>query len=105
MNEADMMRKDGKLFTNKQYKKCLFVVISSLVISGIITFAGLIVALATNYSNIIIAGVIIGAVGFVLLMISLVFTLKQAGKIQLYRYYKKHSEDFNNDVEQKTKNN
>ena len=98
MREEDMMRKDKQLFTEKQYKKCLFVVISILSLSSLIMLVGIIVTLVTDVPKTIITGVIIGAIGFVLLMVSVVITLRQAGKIQLYRHYKKHPEEFENEI-------
>ncbi|MGI6280231.1 MAG: hypothetical protein ACOYJS_06715 [Acutalibacteraceae bacterium] len=101
MTEADLMRKEGQLFTEKQYRKCFSLIVISLVVSGLITLTGAIIAIATTVANIVIVGIVIGAIGFTMLMICLVFVFRYSAKIQLYRHYKKHPEDFEKEIEQK----
>ena len=88
------MSLEGYLFTEKQYKKCLSLIIISLVISGIITLAGFMIAILTDNANGIISGIIVGIAGFILLMISGVYVFKNSAKLQLYCYFKKHPEEF-----------
>jgi multisubunit Na+/H+ antiporter MnhB subunit len=87
------------LFTEKQYKKCWSLIITSLVISGIITFAGFLIMVLADNADVIITGLIVGIVGFILLMISGVYVFKNAARLDLYRHFKKHPEDFENDLE------
>ena len=93
------MSLNGYLFTEKQYKKCLSLIITSLVISGIITLAGFGIAILADNADAVIAGIIVGISGFVLLMISVVYVFKNAARLDLYRHFKKHPEDFENDLE------
>lgn len=98
MTEKELMQKEGRLFTDKQYRKCLCLIIGALVVSGLIGLSGGIFAIvSTTATNVIIGGVVL-LVGVVLLLISTIFAFKYAGKIQLYRHYKKHPEDFENEV-------
>ena len=90
----------GYLFTEKQYKKCLSLIINSLVISGIITLAGFVIAILADNADVVITGIIVGIVGFILLMISVVYVFKNSAKLQLYRQFKKYPEDFENEIEQ-----
>lgn len=70
----------GDLFTEKQYKKCLIIIINLLLISGIITLAGFGIAIIADNANAVIAGIIVSLVGFVLLMISIVYVFKNSVK-------------------------
>ena len=90
----------GYLFTKKQYKKSLCLIIGSLVIAGMITLSGFMIAILADNAVVVIAGIIVGIVGFVLLMISVVNVFKNSAKLQLFRQFKKHPEDFENEAEQ-----
>lgn len=96
MKEYELLRKNGQLFTDEQYKKCFTLIILALVFSGIINITGLIIAMASNISSVVIAGILIGIFGFICLIISL--ALKNSGKIQLYRHYKKYPKDFEREI-------
>lgn len=98
MKESDLMIRDGLLFTDEQYKKCFRFIIVSLVFSGAITLIGAFIAILATKGDIVVTGVIVGGLGFVLLMISLISALKKSSKIQLYRHFKKHPEDFDSQI-------
>ena len=98
MNEAELMRQRGQLFTEKQYKKCIRLIVVSLIVSGLISITGAIIAIATTKASNVIAGLVIAMVGFVLLIVSVIFSFKYSAKIQLYLHYKKHPEDFEKEI-------
>lgn len=94
LTEADLMRKEGLLFTKKQYNRCLCFIIVYSIVSGLVTFSGAITAIVTENPNIVITGLIIGIVGFIMQLISVIIAFKFSVKIQIYRHYKKYPEDF-----------
>jgi len=98
MTEADLLRKEGQLISDKQYVTTIRLVFISLIISGVITFAGAITAMATRIPNIVKLGLLLGVVGFILLLFSVVFAFKKALKIQLYRRYIANPEDFETEI-------
>lgn len=53
--------------------------------------------LAQNES-VFIVGFVIGVIGFILFLISLIVAFKNWPKIMLYRHYQKYPEDFDNDI-------
>lgn len=58
---------------------------------------GVIAMLAQNES-VFIVGFVIGVIGFILFLISLIVAFKNWPKIMLYRHYQKYPEDFDNDI-------
>ncbi|MBS1416524.1 MAG: hypothetical protein HPY94_05255 [Clostridia bacterium] len=99
MNEAEWMKKQGQLLTKKQYFKLLIFVIGFIAISliSVIAGGGVIAMLAQNES-VFIVGFVIGVIGFILFLISLIVAFKNWPKIMLYRHYQKYPEDFDNDI-------
>lgn len=94
MTEADLLRKEGQLISEKQYKNTVTGIILSLTISGIIGVSGAIISMVTNAPRTAIVGLIICVIGFFLMILSGVFAFKNATKIQLYRRYKANPQDF-----------
>jgi predicted neutral ceramidase superfamily lipid hydrolase len=98
MTEADLLRKEGHLFTEKQYKTTLFMIFLSLIVSGTLIILGAILAIFAQVQSVFISGFIIGCVGFCLMMISMLFSFRKAYKIQLFRRYQKKPEDFEKEI-------
>ena len=98
MNEAEWMKKQGQLLTKKQYLKLLIFVIGFIAISLISVIAGWVIAMLAQKESVFIVGFVIGAMGFILFLISLIVAFKNWPKIMLYRHYQKHPEDFGNDI-------
>ena len=98
MNEEEWMKKQGRLLTKKQYLRLLLSVIGFITGSLLTVIAGGIVAILARRESVFIIGFVIGVVGFILILISLIFAFKNWSKIMLYRHYQKHTEDFNNDI-------
>lgn len=98
MNEAEWMKKQGQLLTKKQYLKLLIFVIGFIAISLISVIAGGVIAMLAQKESVFIVGFVIGAMGFILFLISLIVAFKNWPKIMLYRHYQKYPEDFDNDI-------
>ena len=98
MNEEEWMKKQGRLLTKKQYLRLLLSVTGFITGSLLTVIAGGIVAILARRESVFIIGFVIGVVGFILFLISLIFAFKNWSKIMLYRHYQKHTEDFNNDI-------
>lgn len=98
MNEAEWMKKQGQLLTKKQYLKLLIFVIGFIAISLISVIAGGVIAMLAQKESVFIVGFVIGAIGFILFLISLIVAFKNWPKIMLYRHYQKYPEDFDNDI-------
>ena len=92
------MKKQGQLLTKKQYLKLLIFVIGFIAISLISVIAGGVIAMLAQKESVFIVGFVIGAIGFILFLISLIVAFKNWPKIMLYRHYQKYPEDFDNDI-------
>lgn len=100
MKEKEYLSQLGFLITKTQYKTILLKICVILTISVLVCLSGMILMLATSNRTLLFIGLIIFVLGgFLLIFDSFFLVIKYAAKIQLYRHYKKHPEDFETDVE------
>ena len=83
MNEAEWMKKQGRLLTKKQYLRLLLAVIGFITVSLLTVIAGGIVAILARRESVFIIGFVIGVVGFILFLISLILSYSLLRKIYL----------------------
>lgn len=99
MNEKEHLRQLGFLVSEKQYKKILIILYTTLIITALVGFSGMLIMLLSSSRTLLLVGLAIFASGGILLGFESFFlVIKYAAKIQLYRHYKKHPEDFETDV-------
>jgi len=99
MTEGELLRKNGFLYTEKQFRIVFSIMAISLIGSLIVFSIGTLVMLISRTESGIITGITILVIGLVLLFISAVFTLKKAGKIQMYLMYRKNPKEFETEID------
>jgi uncharacterized membrane protein len=83
------------LITAKQYKLYLLLYIGISTIMGVTFLGGMLIIMLSTEVPYIIAGVITVICSAISLIVySLIFIFKYSFKLQLYREYKKHPENF-----------
>lgn len=99
MKEKEYLNQLGFLITETQYKTIILKMCIILTVSVLICLGGMILMLVTSSRTLLIIGLIIFVLGgFLLIFDTFFLVIKYAAKIQLYRHYKKHPEDFETDL-------
>ena len=102
MNDIEELRKSGLLLTDKQYKKLLAVALIMVILpNAFVLTGGLLAIFATDFSKygfeIFISGMVLAGVNFVIMLFNLFYIWVQIlPRLNLYRDYKKHPQDYEN---------
>lgn len=86
--------RNEKLFTQKEYKKCIKIFIGSLIFNFIIGFIGTFIMIFALTQIIMLLGIIIIIISIILFFFSALYGFMNSAKIQLYRNYKKNPQEF-----------
>lgn len=100
MTEKEWMLKNGKIYTEKQYKMFFFKCISLAILAGFLTVFGLMNIPDSQTGQINILGVIIFVIGIILLAIYVLILFKHAVKLQLSKLCIKHPEEFSGEFKE-----
>ena len=100
MKEYEALRQQNLLITKKQYKILIIKVLISLILPALICIGGLFMMVFTSESTLFFCGLTLFCLGGVILVFMAYLVIDEfTPTILLYRHYKKHPEDFEDEID------